>query len=147
MNFKLIREDPQVIHDFAHKMFWGHNIEGSGSTPYHYAELETQEVDWTVFHFMPLFRGDFIKRNMESGRVGIYEIHSVSRMRGVSDAYYIKARFCGYMSKDGKTVQIFKGYGVEKSPVTLTRKIPFNWVVIAGLTLLALCLVWLYYSL
>jgi hypothetical protein len=127
-------------------MYWGHNIEGNGYSPYEYDDLVTQEVDWTVFHWIPLYRGDFISRNMESGRVGVYEIHSVSRMSGVSEAYNVTARFCGYLNEETGAINVFSGYGIEK-PLIKVPKISYRRFVIVGLTVLSILLIALLYTL
>jgi hypothetical protein len=120
MAFKLI--NPQgIVHDFAHKMSWGHNIEGSDEPGIvEFDDLKTQKFQWSVFHYFPIRKGDFIIRNMNSGRIGIYEVQSSEKDRcgspfGPDDLYECVVYFCGYYDKNDNRMNIFNGYGIKKT--------------------------------
>lgn len=119
MEYQLINSKG-AVHDFAHKMSWGHNIEGSDNPEiYEFEELKTQKFTWHVFHYFPIHKGDFIIRNMNSGRIGLYECIEIKKDNcgspfGPDDLYYGDFLFCGYYNKELNLIQIFPGYGIKK---------------------------------
>lgn len=124
MAVNLIKENG-VVHDYAMKMFWGHNIEGNDEDfdVVKFESLETRAYDWTAFEYIPIYAGDFIIRNMVSGQVGLYEVTSSIRWEDPNDAYKVRAVFCGYYDKVTQVKTIFSGYGVyPPAPPTLYER-------------------------
>jgi len=112
-----------TVHDFAHKMYWGHNIEEFGCEKFEFDSLETQKFSWVVFHFFPIKVGDFITRNMQSGKIGLYECVKSTKDSHIHDMYNCVFIFCGYYINGQK--HIFNGYGVKttiKSKISWFKK-------------------------
>lgn len=133
MTFKLIN-DKGLIHDFR-RMGWGHNIEEMSNTqePVYFEDIQTYKCHWFVFNPMPISKGDFIIRNMRSGKVGVFECLDIIKDRGDSpfgpdDLYNGTFAFCGYW--ENGTILIHDGYGIKKK-INLLNK----WVFRALLAL------------
>lgn len=122
--YKLINPDG-FVHDFAHKMWMGHAIEGSynGKVIEFDGGMNTDQFYWDVFHYLPIHRGDFIILNMNSGKIGLYECVNV-RIPDINvrnrDLYKITANWCGYFDKETGQRTIFNGYGIEKPLIKIS---------------------------
>lgn len=119
MPFKLINENG-IIHDFAHKMLWGHNIEDNSQKVIDFAGgCNTDQFNWDVFHYVPIKTGDFIIRNMQSGKIGLYEVIKSQKKRfdspfGPDDCYEVVANWCGYYDRQTNQSIIWNNYGISK---------------------------------
>lgn len=118
MAYKLINQSG-TIHDFALKMRWGHNIEGS-DRPFavQFDSLSTQGYNWTVFCQDEVKRGDFIIRNNHNyTRILLYEVVKSERGNygpfGPTDCYEVTAFQCGWYVRDSRTREIANGYGIK----------------------------------
>jgi hypothetical protein len=125
MPVKLINPNGQ-IHDFAHKMSWGHNIEDCGSEiRIQFKDLSVFEYTWQVFHFFPIRAGDYIIRNMNSGKIGLYEVIKLlgdDFSPSNHDLYTCVVRLCGYYDKEKNIKQIISGYGIfPESKITKVK--------------------------
>lgn len=134
----------------AHDFVWGHNIEefDDREVPVEFDKFITYKKFWTVFHFFPIRRGDFITRNMNSGKIGLYEVVKVEKPDfhspfGPKDCYDVEVVFCGYFSKQTNTKLIFNGYGIKESIIKVnvsSKRIPLLATVVGGLITL-ICIV------
>lgn len=124
--YKLIKSGKLVLHRYTAKdQHWGHSMQGfkANDRDVEYEDLTTYSVSGTCFSQVPLRVGDFISRNMESGKVGAFEIQICGRLRDEKgegnwppDIYFFEANFCGYLIEEGSgtVLSVFSGYGIRK---------------------------------
>lgn len=128
--YKLINENG-TLHSFHTGSFYGHSVQectNAGTAEFSNGEMNTDKYRFELFHYIPMFPGDFITRKGTKG-IMLFEVQSCRTKRDESkdfgwpnDYYVVNTIWCGYFSNETGQRTIFNGYGINPPKPKLTRK-------------------------
>lgn len=124
MPYRLIKEGEPRLHDYT-SMYWGHNIVTHSQKDKFFKDLQTYELHCSIFSSSRLSKGDLICRNMQSGKIGLYEITELEQYRDPGDMYSVSMILCGYLVS-GK-VEIQTGYGITNDKLKELNFVIRDW--------------------